>query len=118
MKAAYFYGVGDIRVEECEIPKITEKEILIQVKASAICGTDLRIYKNGHFKIPDGTKRVLGHELAGKVVEVGKEVTGYHAGMRVAVPPNVGCGHCPMCIQGYNQLGLVYLLSSLCYHKK
>lgn len=104
MKAAYYYGVGDIRVEVCDIPEITEKEMLIKVKASAICGTDLRIYKGGHFKIPEGRKRVLGHELAGEVVKVGKDVSGYRRGMRVAVPPNVGCGQCPMCIQGLNQL--------------
>lgn len=104
MKAAYYYGIGDIRIEECEIPKISEKEILIKVRASAICGTDLRIYKGGHFKIPEGTKRVLGHELAGEIVEVGAQVKGYKIGMRVALPPNVGCGHCPMCIQGLNQL--------------
>lgn len=104
MKAAYYYGAGDIRVEECDIPRITEKELLIKIKASAICGTDLRIYKGGHFKIPEGTKRVLGHELSGVIVKAGAEVHGYREGMRVAVPPNVGCGHCPMCIQGLNQL--------------
>ena len=87
MKAAYYYGIGDIRVEETDIPKITEDEILIKVRACAICGTDLRIYKFGHFKIPQGTKRVLGHEVAGEIVQVGSKVKGYSAGMRVATPP-------------------------------
>ena len=104
MKAAYYYGVKDIRVEECPIPEITENEILVQVKASAICGTDLRIYKGGHFKIPKGTKRVLGHEIAGKIVKVGGNVKNYTEGMRVAFVPNVGCGHCSMCLKGFNQL--------------
>lgn len=104
MKAAFYYGIGDIRVEECEIPKISSKEILIKVKASAICGTDLRIYKFGHFKIPQGIRRVLGHELAGEIIEIGADVDGYQKGMKVTVPPNVGCGHCSMCMQGFNQL--------------
>jgi len=104
MKAAFYYGVGDIRIEEIDIPKISEDEILIKVKACAVCGTDLRIYKHGHFKVPQGVKRVLGHEVAGEIVEVGAKVKGYTVGMRVATPPNVGCGTCPMCIQGYNQM--------------
>ncbi|MCX7709211.1 MAG: zinc-dependent dehydrogenase [Clostridia bacterium] len=104
MKAAYFYGVGDIRIEEVEIPKISEDEILIKVKSCAVCGTDLRISKFGHFKIPQGTKRVLGHEIAGEIVEVGSKVKGYTVGMRVATPPNIGCGTCPACIQGFNQM--------------
>lgn len=104
MKAAYYYGIGDIRVEEVEIPKINEEEILIKVRATAVCGTDLRIFKFGHFKIPQGAKRVLGHEIAGEIVEVGSKVKGYTVGMKVATPPNVGCGTCPACIKGFNQM--------------
>ena len=54
MKAAQYYGVGDIRLEKISIPEIGDHEILVKVKACAICGTDLRIYKFGHFKIPGG----------------------------------------------------------------
>jgi L-iditol 2-dehydrogenase len=104
MKSAFYYGINDIRIEEIDKPAIDENEMLIKVKACAVCGTDLRIYKFGHFKIPQGTKRVLGHEVAGEIVELGSKVKGYTVGMRVAVPPNVGCGTCPMCIQGYNQM--------------
>lgn len=104
MKAAYYYGIGDIRIEDVDIPKINEDEMLIKVKACAVCGTDLRIFKFGHFKIPQGVKRVLGHEIAGEIAEVGSKVKGYTAGMKVATPPNIGCGTCPMCIQGFNQL--------------
>lgn len=104
MKAAYYYGVGDIRIEEVDIPKINEDEMLIKVRACAVCGTDLRISKFGHFKIPQGTKRVLGHEISGEIAEVGSRVKGYTVGMRVALPPNIGCGTCPACIQGYNQM--------------
>ena len=104
MKAAFYYGPGDIRVEETEKPQIGADEMLLQVKAAALCGTDQRIYKFGHFKIKEGEPRVLGHELAGIVAEVGENVEGFRVGDRVAVPPNVGCGTCEMCLQGYNQL--------------
>jgi len=104
MKAAFFYKIGDLRVEDTEIPKIGEDELLVKIKACAVCGTDLRIYNHGHFKIPQDTRRVLGHEIAGEIVEAGKLVGGYSVGMRVAIPPNVGCGRCDMCIQGLNQM--------------
>ena len=104
MKTALFYGIGDIRIEEINMHEIQRNEILIKVKACAICGTDIRIFKFGHFKIPGGCKRVLGHEIAGEIVKVGTEVEGYEVGMRVAAAPNIGCGTCPVCIQGFNQL--------------
>lgn len=104
MKAAYYYKEKDIRVEEVPIPEITEDDILLKVKAAAVCGTDLRIYKFGHFKIPEGEKRVLSHEVAGEIVKVGKNVRGYEVGMRIATPPNIGCGHCQWCMKGLNQL--------------
>ena len=104
MKAAYYYGIGDLRLEDVPIPKIGDNDLLIKVRAAAVCGTDLRIYKSGHFKIPEGTKRVLSHEISGEVVEVGKNVSGYNVGERIATPPNVGCGHCPWCLKGLNQL--------------
>ncbi len=104
MKAAVYYGVQDIRIEEMDKPQINQDEILIKVKACAVCGTDIRIYNYGHFKIPEGDKRILGHEIAGEIAEVGTNVKGYHVGQRVVVPPNVGCGDCKMCKQGFNQL--------------
>lgn len=116
MKAAVYHGLGDIRLENIAIPEITDDEILVKIKACAICGTDLRIYKFGHFKIPEGTSRILGHEIAGEIAKVGKNVKGYWPGMRVAVPPNVGCGTCPMCIEGYNQLCPTYEAFGISYN--
>ncbi|MFN8499140.1 MAG: zinc-dependent dehydrogenase [Anaerolineae bacterium] len=104
MKAAYFYGPGDIRVEDVETPCIQDNEMLMRVRASSICGTDLRISKYGHFKIPAGQRRVLGHEIAGDIVQVGRLVEGYGEGMRVTVTPNIGCGVCEMCRDGYNNM--------------
>ena len=80
MKAAFYYGIGDIRVEEVPIPEIGENEVLVKVKACAVCGTDNRIYKFGHFKIPAGVKRVLGHETCGEVAKVGIESPAFCGG--------------------------------------
>ena len=104
MKAAYLWGNEDLRVEEVPVPKIGDREMLLKVKIACICGTDQRIYRFGHFKIPAGTKRVLGHEFAGELVEVGKDVTGYAVGQRVSAAPNIGCGHCDMCARGFNHM--------------
>jgi L-iditol 2-dehydrogenase len=104
MKAAYFYEPQKIGVEDLKPYDIREDELLVKIKASSICGTDLRIFKNGHFKIPGGTKRVLGHELAGEIVKVGAYVPDFKVGMRVAIPPNIGCGKCEYCRDGYNQM--------------
>jgi threonine dehydrogenase-like Zn-dependent dehydrogenase len=104
LKAARYYDVHDIRVEEIDIPEINDNEVLVKVKAAAICGTDLRILNYGHFKIPTGQGRILGHEMSGQVTQVGKNVKGFKAGDRVSVAPNVGCGVCEACKAGYNQL--------------
>ncbi|PGL70998.1 zinc-dependent dehydrogenase [Bacillus sp. AFS055030] len=104
MKAALFKGVAELQLRELSKPEINDNELLIKIKASSICGTDKRIFKNGHFKIPTNTERVLGHELSGEVYAVGKNVSKLKVGDRVTVAPNVGCGQCHMCLQGFNQL--------------
>ena len=104
MLAAVYHGVGDIQLEEVPTPAIGADEILMRVRAGSICGTDLRIYSSGHFKIPPGTPRILGHELAGEVAEAGSLVRGYKPGMRITVAPNFGCGTCDQCIQGNTHL--------------
>jgi L-iditol 2-dehydrogenase len=104
MKAALFYGPGDIRVENIPVPQRGPGDMLIRTHAAAICGTDLRIYNYGHFKIKAGERRVLSHEVSGEIVEIGTEVAGYSIGDRVSVVPNIGCGVCNNCRKGLNQL--------------
>ncbi len=106
MKAAVFYGARDFRVENIEKPKIEPTDILVKVEACGICGSDLHAYKQGIFSRPGF---VMGHELAGEVVEVGKQVKGINIGDRV-VPMVVshndttkGCGHCFWCLRGQPQ---------------
>jgi threonine dehydrogenase-like Zn-dependent dehydrogenase len=104
MKAAFYTGPGQIAVEEVEPPDIRDSEMVIRVRAASICGTDLRISKNGHFKIPPGQRRVLGHEIAGEIVDVGRLIEGYRVGMRVTATPNIGCGLCEFCRDGFNNM--------------
>ncbi|MGB9858646.1 MAG: zinc-dependent dehydrogenase [Moorellaceae bacterium] len=104
MKKAVYRGRENIEVVESPVPDVGPHEVLLRVKYCAICGTDVRIYHHGHFKIPPGSERVLGHEIVGEIAEVGSEVVGLSPGMRVAVAPNIGCGQCQVCIQGWNQL--------------
>jgi len=106
MKAAVFYGARDFRVEEIEDPEIEPTDVLVKVKACGICGSDLHAYKQGIFSRPGF---VMGHELAGEVVEVGKEVKDVNVGDRV-VPLVVGlneaskgCGQCFWCLRGQKQ---------------
>lgn len=104
MKCAVFQRPGSMVVEQRDVHDIGDDEILLRTRAASICGTDLRIYGGGHFKIPDGTRRVLGHELSGTIAKVGRLVTGWREGQRVSITPNIGCGRCEMCRQGYNNM--------------
>jgi L-iditol 2-dehydrogenase len=113
MLAAVYSGIGDIECRDVEVPTIGDNEVLIRVKAAAICGTDIKIYRKGHRAIREGDLRILGHEIAGEIAECGHNVTGYDKGMRVGVEPNIGCGRCRLCRSGlisycaeYNCLGI------------
>lgn len=97
MRALVFYGPHDIRLEKCEVPQIGEGELLVRVKAAGVCGTDVRIF-NGTKKIV--APRIIGHEFAGDVVEVGKGADSFVAGDRVTVYPSIACGNCYACRAG------------------
>jgi len=100
LKAAVFSYPPGIKVIEVPEPQPGEGEVLIRVKAVALCGTDLRIARRGHADISEGEKRILGHEVVGVIEEVGKGVDDLAPGMKVAIAPNYGCGKCYYCIQG------------------
>jgi threonine dehydrogenase-like Zn-dependent dehydrogenase len=100
MKAAVFYGKEDLRIEDVEIPRIKDGEILIKVHACGVCGTDVHIYDGdeGAAKSPAGT--ILGHEFAGEVTAVGSKVKNIKIGDRVCVDPNKLCNSCDYCRNG------------------
>lgn len=100
MRAAVFSYPPSVRVVDAPVPQIGRGEVLIRVRAASLCGTDLRIARRGHGSIPQGTQRILGHEVVGEIVEVGEGVTDLKEGMLVLVAPNYGCGKCRFCIAG------------------
>lgn len=104
MKAARLYGKEDLRIEDVPVPEVGESDVLLKVKSAAICGTDIRMYKNGVDHIDANTPRILGHEIAGTIEKVGKGVKNYSLGTNVIVAPNMGCGVCDMCVSGNTQL--------------
>lgn len=104
MKAAVFKGPGVLTLEERAIPVIGTDEVLVKIHAAAICGTDLKIHRGGHFRVGQGDTVVLGHELAGEIVTVGSHVSGWSVGQRVSAVPNIGCGRCDMCRRGLNNM--------------
>ena len=99
MKAVRLYGVDDLRVVEMPTPEIGSGEVLLRTRAALICGTDVRMLKNGAKSSP----LTLGHELAGVIEAVGRDVRTYRPGQRVAVAPNYGCGVCDPCVSGQGQ---------------
>ena len=94
MKAWVLHGIGDIRFEEVEEPDLKEREVLIQVRAAGICGSDIpRIYQNGAYRHP----LIPGHEFSGVVVKTGIDADTDLKGKRVGVFPLIPCRECPPC---------------------
>ena len=96
MKALCWHGVGDVRVDTVPDPQILDpKDIIIQVTASGICGSDLHLYDGLMPTMEEGD--VIGHEPMGIVVELGAEVKKFSKGDRVVVPFVIACGECFFC---------------------
>ncbi len=93
MKTAVYYNNNDIRIEEMPKPEIKDGEILVRVKASGICGTDLMEW----YRIKKAP-RVLGHEMAGEIV--GSRSDKFKIGQRVFVSHHVPCNECKYCLSG------------------
>jgi threonine 3-dehydrogenase len=94
-----------IWMEEVPIPKIADDEVLIKVKKTSICGTDVHIYKWDTWAqktIP--VPMVVGHEFVGEIAKIGKGVKGLKVGDRVSGEGHITCGHCPPCMKGQKHL--------------
>ncbi|MBU1853632.1 MAG: alcohol dehydrogenase catalytic domain-containing protein, partial [Candidatus Omnitrophica bacterium] len=99
MRVATYYANNDLRIEEMPKPEIDKGELLIKVMASGICGTDVvEWYRR------DRVPLVLGHEIAGAVVEVGKGVKEYKVGDRVSVSHHVPCLECHYCLMDHHSV--------------
>jgi 2-desacetyl-2-hydroxyethyl bacteriochlorophyllide A dehydrogenase len=98
MPAAVLADAGRLEIAERPVPRIESPEdVVLDVEACGICGTDLQILGGGH---PATVGVILGHEFAGTVAEAGEAVSGFETGQRVAVAPNVSCGQCGSCRRG------------------
>ncbi|HEX2133994.1 MAG TPA: zinc-dependent dehydrogenase [Actinophytocola sp.] len=98
MRVARFYAPGDLRLEDAEAPNPGPDEVKIRVRQCSTCGTDVKIFNHGHHHLVP--PRVIGHEIAGEVVEVGANVGGWAVGDRVQVIAAVPCGKCYECTHG------------------
>jgi L-iditol 2-dehydrogenase len=98
MRVVRFYAPGDIRIEDAPEPTPGPGELKIRVRNCSTCGTDVKISKFGHHHIVP--PRVMGHEVAGEIVEMGPGTTGWAAGDRVQVIAAIPCGRCPDCRRG------------------
>jgi 2-desacetyl-2-hydroxyethyl bacteriochlorophyllide A dehydrogenase len=112
MKAAVITAPGEIAIEEVADPTPGDNDVVVEVAAVGICGTDLHIFE-GEFapKLPI----VPGHEMSGTVVAVGKSVTEVKIGDAVAIDPSLHCGECFYCrrargnlCENWNALGVTY----------
>lgn len=96
MKALIFKGIGEISLEEVKDPKIIdEKDAIVKIKISAICGTDLHMIRGTMPGVKKGT--ILGHEAVGIIEKIGKDVKKFKVGDRVIIPSTIGCGTCKYC---------------------
>jgi len=99
MHVAMYYDNNDVRIEEMPIPEINDNELLVKVQASGICGSDVMEW----YRIKKAPL-VLGHEMAGDVVQVGKNVEKYKVGDRVFVSHHVPCNTCRYCLDDQHTL--------------
>ena len=92
MNVAMYYNNKDIRIEKIPIPEINDNEILVKVIASGICGSDVMEW----YRIKKAPL-VLGHEIAGDIIKVGKKVTKFKVGDRIFATHHVPCNECEYC---------------------
>ena len=97
MKAAMYYGIGDVRYEETDIPEIGPGELLVKVGTALTCGTDVKTYKRGHPILIRHIPALFGHEYAGTIDAVGESVQNFKEGMRVVATNSAPCGECFFC---------------------
>jgi len=103
-RACVLHAKEDVRIETCPVPEVGPDQVLVQVGAGGLCGSDIHYFWEGGI----GTIRVsepiiMGHEFAGTVKRVGSAVSRVKAGQMVAINPSQPCGHCRYCMEGLPQ---------------
>jgi L-iditol 2-dehydrogenase len=98
MKAAVLEQLEKMVVKEVPTPEVDDDSILMKVKAVGICGSDIRIFHSGNSRVE--LPQILGHEAAGEIVALGKNVTKFKLGDRISLGADVPCGECVFCEAG------------------
>jgi len=99
MKVAMYYNNNDVKIEEAQVPGISDDELLVKVHASGICGSDVMEW----YRIKKAPL-VLGHEIAGEIVKTGKNVKKFKDGDRIFVTHHVPCNECEYCEEGQHTI--------------
>lgn len=95
-------GPGNMELRQAPVPRPAPNEVLIEIKAAGICGTDIHIK---HDQFPYWPPVIMGHEFSGIIIETGNEVTGFQVGDRVVGEPHTkACGKCYLCRTGNIQI--------------
>lgn len=108
MQAARLYDKNDLRVEDIAVPEIGDGEMLLRTRAATVCGTDIRMLRNGHAFASPASPLIIGHEMAGVVEKLGSGVTGFEQGQRVCVAPNYNPVSTPLTVAGLGHLDSAY----------
>ena len=103
MKGVVFLGDRTVEVRDFPIPRPGAREVLIQLKCAAVCGSDLHVYRRPRSYFEGKPAWIPGHEPAGVVAEVGPCCNRVQVGDRVTIYHYLACGHCPHCVAGYLQ---------------
>ena len=100
-RSAWLTETGKIEIRTIDIPVIADDEVLIKVEYVGICGSDMHYFETGCYsKGPIPFPHILGHECAGVIMDIGKNVHSLKIGDRVALEPGIACGECEECKSG------------------
>jgi L-iditol 2-dehydrogenase len=102
MLALVYEGAHQVALKEVPRPALRDDTVILRVCRCAICGTDIKAITHGIASIKPPV--ILGHEIAGRIAEVGKSVEGFEPGDRISLAPSLPCGRCAMCVRGFYNL--------------
>ena len=104
MKAAVLYGKEHLQIESVAVPSIGRRRRTGTRQAALTCGTDVKVFRRGYHARMIVPPALFGHELAGDIVAVGKDVRNFHVGQRVVAANSAPCGECFYCKRGNENL--------------
>jgi L-iditol 2-dehydrogenase len=104
MTAAVLYGKEHLQIEIVDVPKLGPGDVLVRVRAALTCGTDVKVFRRGYHARMIKPPALFGHELAGDIVAMGDQVTGFRIGQRVMAANSAPCGECYYCRRSQENL--------------